>query len=366
MRAIRRESVRIEEEQTNLAVVAEINQWVVFVELNRDNKQQLHIQEDDTIVDSLVLKEPRDVDIAADGTTVIADWVEYGAQTEAEIHVLNPSDGSHHITTVELSSPLVANSHCGDYLAVTGYNQVVRIYRSDPISLIGTHTALFGGRLVPQFERANDLITLASGQPDEANLRYQIDKAGSVVNKVDDIEKIQYANSFELDKDSDWKSDISELTKLYQTTTDEAAKNIIANIVGDASLSYLTDESTIETIITNVVTAHDIFKNDHQKLSAKILSDAYYRLGKVRHKQGYYSDAHKQWKTAKEYATVVLPWYDGKDMLAKVHRKQARAYKRQNEYKEARSHIEQIFELEDEYNVQLASDSDERLYDSLS
>lgn len=366
MQIQRWESIRVNREELDVAVVAETGQWNVVADLDTEDDTTLYFRKNESIVETLPLEEPRSVDLATDGTAIVADWIEFGTNTEAKLHLFNPAEGNHQTTTVSMSSPLVAISESADHFVVTGYSQIVRIYDGDSMSMIKSHTALYGERLVPLFDQMTQDIILSHEDPQEANLYYRIDTRGSIVYTTDGVEKLQYAQSFDLDKDSDWVSVIPELTGLYEQTTNEYAKQVIANVIGDASLAYLKDKSMLNTVIDTVSSAHGVFSDEHQKLSAKILSDAHYRLGKVRASEGYSSDAHEQWRVAQDYANTVLPWYDGKKMLSKIHRKRARNHKKQNRYTKAASHVERIFELENEYDVQLTKDADKRLYEQVS
>jgi tetratricopeptide (TPR) repeat protein len=111
--------------------------------------------------------------------------------------------------------------------------------------------------------------------------------------------------------------------------------------------------------------AYDLAEEENEKKNvAQKLADTYWNLAKEIDK-----DSDEWWQhlnQAKTYYTEILPWYDGKQGVAKVSRKQGKYYLNQEEEEAALEMFQNIADLEEEYDVQLLTDADERKLEELS
>lgn len=105
-------------------------------------------------------------------------------------------------------------------------------------------------------------------------------------------------------------------------------------------------------------------EENEQKNVARKLADTHWSLA-----QNTEYDTDKWWQhlnQAKAYYTEILPWYDGKQGVAKVSRKQGKYHLDQGNEETALELFRSIAKLEEEYDVQLLTEADERRLKELS
>jgi hypothetical protein len=103
---------------------------------------------------------------------------------------------------------------------------------------------------------------------------------------------------------------------------------------------------------------------NEQKNAARKLADTHWSLAKECE-----NDSDEWWShlnQAKAYYTEILPWYDGKQGVAKVSRKQGKYHLKQGNEETALEIFQSIANLEEEYDVQLLTDADKRRIEELS
>jgi len=125
------------------------------------------------------------------------------------------------------------------------------------------------------------------------------------------------------------------------------------------------DSEDLEEAVERLEEAYELADDENdQKNVAQKLADTHWNLAKEAEK-----DSDEWWQhlnQAKTYYTEVLPWYDGKQGVAKVSRKQGKYYLKQDKEESALEMFQSIADLEDEYDVQLLTDADKRKIDDLS
>jgi len=111
--------------------------------------------------------------------------------------------------------------------------------------------------------------------------------------------------------------------------------------------------------------AYDLAEEENERKNvARKLADTHWSLAK-----GLENDSDEWWShlnQAKAYYTEILPWYDGKQGVAKVSRKQGKYHLKQGNEETALELFQSIAELEEEYDVQLLTDADKRRIKELS
>jgi hypothetical protein len=348
-------------------ILRERGEWSIVVIPDQDKESDTVVYlKNDTVVSTEAYGAPNAGDVTVNGIAVIADWKVFGERTNTDIHLVDIEGDMHRTLTVEQSSPLVGISNNGEYIAVADYDEMVKIYEMTDLTRVGKHSVLFGDRIVPSAAPgAPDQFKLA-GPNSEEDLYYLIDVNGDVQSTSEQIKDLRYIESFELDHSSDWNVAISELLEYYDNTENEYLKEQIPNVIGDGSLAKIKNISRLESIVDSLHVAHDRFPEPKNKLAAALISDAHYRIGREHEKEGDIDSFFENMDAAQSYAEVVLPWYDGKKLLAKIHRRLARVYKRRGDRPAARENVDRIFELEQEYDISLASDADERLREELA
>lgn len=306
---------------------------------------------------------PRSTDCSPTGRAVFADWRKYGSSTGSEVTVLE-SDGSNAYTTeLNASSPLVAISEGGQYIAICPYNGQTRVVEIENGNLVTLHNNLVDDRQKPVFRGKQPVLYLGQSKSDKPS--YAISLADEIVWKDDEFSDLHLVTSIELDADSHWPEILSEFEDLY-LQGDKRLQEGINETLSESSLATIDNENRLREIVTALENYYSVTETDDEKRAAAIpLADAYYRLAKSVRRE---SSSEKFWKnieSAIEYGQVGLPWYQAKQHLAKSYRLEARTHERRNDLESATTSIEQIFKLEEEYNVQLATDADRRFRDRL-
>lgn len=121
----------------------------------------------------------------------------------------------------------------------------------------------------------------------------------------------------------------------------------------------------LEEALDKLEEAYELTEEENEKKNvAEKLADTHWSLAK----NSEY-DTDEWWQhlnQAKAYYTEVLPWYDGKQGVAKVSRKQGKYHLKQGNEDTALELFQNIKDLEEEYDVQLLTDADKRRIEELS
>jgi hypothetical protein len=360
-------TVEYQGEETSGRLLSASNGWslIVFPDFDED-MDRLVCYHNESVVYEMTLGAPNAGDITPDGTAIIADWIKYGQRTNSEVHLLDIPNRTSRSFNVEYSAPLVAIIPDGTTFAITNYDGKVDIYDSTDFSLQAQHSALFGDRLIPVTKPGeNDRVYLRA-RDEPPIIEYSIGVTGEIDSLTDGAKRIQYIESFDLDNTTDWGTAVPELCQQYTEASTDYVRKRVAEVFDDGSLAHVTDSERLKSIIEVLERGHEQFSDPYSKAVATQLSDAHYRLGKKYRSQGKIDRFFDHLTTAESYAEEVLPWFAGKQLLAKIHRRKARVYEQRGEIKAAKDQIDRVFEIEDEFDINLTSDADERLRRELS
>jgi tetratricopeptide (TPR) repeat protein len=127
------------------------------------------------------------------------------------------------------------------------------------------------------------------------------------------------------------------------------------------------DTESLETVIDELEEAYELSSDKYEKKPiANKLADAHWKLAKeIKKKEEVTDECWSHLNDAYTYYLEILPWYDGKRGAAKVKRLQGKYYLKQEDEESALACFEEIQNLEEEYDVQLLTDADERRLEEL-
>lgn len=358
------ETISYSEGSIDCMLRPEEGQYQIGNRYGKDSDGYVFLLTDRKVTHELRIKNPRSTDRSPYGRAVIADWREFGVSTGSEVLVLE-SDGST-IFSEEFdgSSPFVAISDDGQYIAVCPFDGKTRIIEVDTGRLVTLHENVLDERQKPRF--VGDEPELYLGQNASETAAYSISLSGEIRWQSDGFSKDHFIEAIELTADSDWPDVIDEFITLYKEGDNSRRRRINDTLV-EGSLATITNVNRLEKIIDALEEYYAITEGDDDRRAVSIrLADAYYRVAKQLKREGGNSEFYENLQIAIDYAQEGLPWYGAKKHLAKAYRLKSRVHKQRNEYEAAYEAIEGIFELEEEYGVQLSTEADEKLREQLS
>lgn len=123
----------------------------------------------------------------------------------------------------------------------------------------------------------------------------------------------------------------------------------------------------LEEALERLEEAYELAKEENEKKNvARKLAETHWSLARETDRDEDYTKWWGHLNQAKAYYMEVLPWYDGKQGVAKVSRKQGKYYLKQGNEESALTCFQTITDLEEEYDVQLLTDADKRRLKELS
>lgn len=127
-------------------------------------------------------------------------------------------------------------------------------------------------------------------------------------------------------------------------------------------------ESEMKEGISLLEDAYELADDENDKKPVvRQLADAHWNLSREIKKSEGDSDAWwSHLNEAKQYYMEILPWHDGKKGVAKTQRKQAKYHLNQGNEEMALNLLQNIADLEEEYDVQLLTDADKKKIENLS
>jgi len=127
------------------------------------------------------------------------------------------------------------------------------------------------------------------------------------------------------------------------------------------------EEADLQEAVGLLEEAMELASEDYEHRNvAQQLAETHWNLAKtVNQEQGTTEEWWEHLDQAARYYRQSLPRYAGKQGLAKVKRKQGKQHLRDGDDAAARGCFEEIARLEDEYDVQLLTDADERRLEEL-
>lgn len=306
---------------------------------------------------------PRGTARSPTGLAAIADWREYGKSTGSEVTV-RESDGTIvYQTDLDMSSPFVALSNNGNYLAISPYNGTTRVVDINTEYLITLHKNRLDSRQKPLFIGDSPELHFGRNQGNEPI--YAIDLDDNVIWRGDEFSQYDFIEALSLETGIDWAESCQQLHSAYQDGNGDI-KQRVAETLADASLAKIGSISTLQIISDELQELYKIADtDDHRRAAAIPLANAYYRLAREYKQSHQTKDCLQALEQSITYATEALSWYDGKKQLANCYRFKARFYKQRGEHSKAISAVKNLFELDSEYDVSLTRDADEKLRQEL-
>ncbi len=304
--------------------------------------------------------DPRSVDVSDAGYTIVADWIEYGESTGANISVWDKSQSHIYEDHLDVSAPTVAISADGDLIIICPYGEPARILDIQRNIEVVRHEYDIADRLVPNWITVDGEPHVEFRQKTGEDPLYRIDTNDNIIWHSDSFESLQYYRIVTLDHTIPWTDVIGDFAADYADSDDSELKNTIANTIGNARLVD-SNRNKLEEIVSALRSVQGTFTEHeaHEKLVSQVLGEAYYRLAHGLRSGVSVDDQFWQLinQSAVEYRTV-LPWYEGKQGLSKALRLQANQYAKQKRRGEALCCYEQIEALETRFDVNLLSTGD--------
>lgn len=306
---------------------------------------------------------PRGTARSPTGRAAIADWREYGKSTGSEVTV-RESDGTIvYQADLQMSSPFVALSDDGAYLAIAPYNGTTRVIDIDTETLVTLHKNRLDSRQKPLF--IGDKPELHFGRNRDDEPIYAIDLDDNIIWRGDEFSQHDLVESLSLEAGIDWEESCRQLYSSYKNGDDDL-KQRVTETLADASLAKIDSIPTLQTISDEMRELYDLAETeDHRRAAAIPLANAYYRLAREYKRAHRTEDCLQALEQSINYATEALPWYDAKKQIANCYRFKTRFHKQRGEHTEAINAIEKLFEFDSKYDAVLTRDADENLHQEL-
>jgi hypothetical protein len=261
--------------------------------------------------------------VANDGTVAVVDWKDWGDTLSGTFHVFNQSGHRFVKHTFESNIGPVAITPDGAYAATSTLNPdcSTYVFDVDAGECLLRHENKHGNIHHLEFVEQNDAWMLRLGELDDDSA-YGIDLGGHVV----------------------WKSE--------GVKRQERLEDLIES----------SEESDLREAVVLLEEAMELASEDYEQRNvAQQLAETHWNLAKtVNQEHGLTDEWWDHLDQAAQYYRETLPRYAGKQGLSKVKRKQGKQHLDDGNEAAARECFETIADLEDEYDVQLLTDADER------
>jgi hypothetical protein len=265
---------------------------------------------------------------ANDGTAAVVDWKDWGDTLSGTLHVFDRS--GHRLVKRDFDSNIgpVAITPDSDYAATSTLNPDCSTYLFDVGSgeCLLRHENQHGNVHHLEFVERDDTWMLRLDEPDDGSA-YGIDLGGHIVWKSQDLKRQERLDDL---KESSEEADLHEAVELLEEAMELASEDY------------------------------------EQQNVAQQLADTHWNLAKtISQDHGVTDEWWEHLDQAEQYYRQTLPRYAGKRGLAKVKRQQGKQHLDAGSEAAARKCFETIAQLEDEYDVQLLTDADERRLENL-
>lgn len=287
-------------------------------------------EDDDELAFTTEIARPNACAVANDGTVAVVDWnLDWGDELSGTFHVFTRTGNL--ILRHEFDSNLgqCAITPDGSYAATSTYNPDCTTYIFDTQggSLLTEHENQHGNVDELEFVDQGGSWMLRLGDPNEDSA-YGVDVAGHVVWKSEGLQRQERLESL---LESTAEADLHEALDLLNEAAELASKDW-----------------------------------EHRNIAQRA-ANAHWQLAKtVKQEHGVTEEWWQHMEQAYEKYVETLPRYDGKQGAAKVQRALGKQYLRDDEEEKALECFEEIERLEDEYDVQLLTDADQRRLNDLS
>jgi hypothetical protein len=284
--------------------------------------------EDDDLCFTTEIDRPNACAVANDGTAAVVDWKDWGETLSGTLHVFNRA--GHRFVKHDFDSNIgpVAITPDGAYAATSTLNPDCSTYLFDIDAgeCLLRHENQYGNVQHLEFVEKADSWMLRLGKLDDDSA-YGIDLGGHVI----------------------WKSEGVKREERFD------------------DLLRSSEEADLQKAVELLEEAMELASEDYEERNvAQQLGEAHWNLAKTINKE---HDKSEEWwehlDQAARYYRQTLPRYAGKQGLAKVKRKQGKQHLRDGNDAAARECFVEIAHLEEEYDVQLLTDADERRLEEL-
>ncbi|SNR48026.1 restriction endonuclease [Halorubrum vacuolatum] len=279
--------------------------------------------EDDELRFTTEIDRPNACAVANDGTVAVVDWTDWGDTLSGTFHIFNES--GHQFVKHEFDSNIgpVAITPDGKYAATSTFNPDCSTYLFDVSAgeQLLRHENQHGNVQQLKFIDRNGTWMLQLGAPDDDSA-YGIDLGGHVI----------------------WKSEGLQRQARLETLLEDST------------------ETDIHEAVSLLEEAMELASKDYEERNvAGQLAETHWKLAKTTKQEvGVTDEWWEHLNQAAQYYRRTLPRYAGKQGLAKVKRQQGKQHLAEGDEAEAHDCFEEIARLEDEYDVQLLTDADQR------
>lgn len=267
--------------------------------------------------------------VANDGTVAVVDWNDWGDTLSGTFHVFNQS--GHRFVKHEFEANIgpVAITPDGAYAATSTFNPdcSTYIFDIDTGERLLRHENRHGNVQHLEFVDRDGSWMLRLGTPDDDSA-YGIDFGGHVI----------------------WKSDGLKRQDRLENLLEKGA------------------EADLHEALDLLEEAMELASEEYERRNvAQQLAETHWRLAKtIKQEECVTEEWWEHLNQAAQYYRQTLPRYAGKQGVAKVKRQQGKQHLNEGNETAARECFQEIVRVEDEYDVQLLTDADERRLDELS
>ena len=287
---------------------------------------RVFVFEDEDLRFTTEIARPNACVVANDGTVAVVDWNDWGDTLSGTFHVFNES--GHRFVKHQFDANIgpVAITPDGEYAATSTFNPDCSTYLFDVTAgeQLLRHKNQHGNVQHLEFVDRDGSWMLRLGTPDDGSV-YGIDLGGHIVWKSEGLQRQARLEGL---LESSIEADLHE------------ALNLLEEAMELASEDY------------------------EERNVAQQLAETHWKLAKtIKREDGVTDKWWEHLEQATQYYRQTLPRYAGKRGLAKVKRQQGKQHLNEGNRANARECFEEIAALEDEYDVQLLTDADERRLD---
>lgn len=308
---------------------SESSDWVVVYGKALQVENEIHrlfLLKDEELQFTKELERIEDAKVSDTGSVIAIDG-EGREELSGRLYVFDSSGEQAFSQSFEANVGASAISNNGRYVAVATLNPDCTTYIFDLTegSQVLEHENREGNKMGLGFQEEEDGKRVYLSQNPGSEPLYAIDLEGTVVWRSEELQRQEQLQEL---MDSSETEDLEEALELLEE-------------------------------------AYELADDENEKKNvAQKLADTHWSLSKNSE-----DDTDEWWQhlnQAKTYYTEILPWYDGKQGVAKVSRKQGKYYQKRDEEEAALEMFQNIADLEEEYDVQLLTDADERKIKELS
>lgn len=289
---------------------------------------RVFLYESDELCFTTDIDRPNACAVANDGTAAVVDWKDWGETLSGTFYVFNRSGHRFVEHTFDSNIGPVAITPDGAYAATSTLNPDCSTYLFDVDGgeRLLRHENQHGNVHHLEFVERDDAWMLRLGERDDDSA-YGIDLGGHVVWKSEGVKRQERLEELiESSKESDLREAVELLEEAMELTSEDY----------------------------------------EQRNVAQQLAETHWNLSKsINQEHGATNEWWEHLDQAAQYYREILPRYAGKQGLAKVKRKQGKQHLDDSNKVAARECFEEIARLEDEYDVQLLTDADERRLEKL-